>query len=322
MIIEAPATYTLSSFEPLRIEEPDITITEDMVDAQLAREMARFAYYEDAPDGAQENQYLRVNMHVAINGEPQADLSGENLTVLLSRDLEPSGFVDNVIGMQTHETRAFSFTAQDQENPTATPDTFDVSLELLEKRQRCVPELTDEFVQTHLSQHDTTIQQFRDRIRAYLTNEQRKNTLQRREQLAIAELGKRLNQAIPDDLIEQTRDEIIASLQETLAHDKMTLVQFMQQQGMTEQQFQMTITMQARESLRQGFALDALYRHLAIPLNDDVRERALSELMPGEEDDLRAKCDENNAWDFVDTMAKRLIARDWLMETTQFYTEG
>lgn len=315
---EAQKDFELSTYEPVRVAVAPVRVTDEMVEAQLAREMARFARFEPAPGPAEEGESLRVNMHVAVNGVPEKALCGEGMTVALSRDMEPAGFVEGVAGMRTGERRSFDFTAHDQVNPGNPPDAFHVDIELLDKRRRVVPDLTDEFVRTRLSAQDATVAQFTERVRAYLADQQRREDEQRREQLACAELSRRLADALPDELIEQTRDDIMESLVADVAASGMTIAQFAEQQGMTERQLQMTILAQARESLRQGFALDVLYRHLGTPIDEAARARALAELAPGHEDEARTRCDERDGWEIVDVMARRLVAKDWLMKTAVF----
>lgn len=308
----------LSSYEPVRVMETPVQVTDEMIEAQLARELARFASFEDAPGAAKEGEVLRVDMTVTVNGQVEPSLTGKDMSVLLSREMEPAGFVEGVTGMLPGEQRSFSFEAADSQNPSAVPDSFQVQVYLKEKRRRTVPQLTDEFVRERLSQSCRTVGEFREQVRAYLAEQQRRERDARREQLATAELGKRLVGVIPDEQIEEARDGIVESLMADLTASGMTLAQFMQQQGMTERQFQMTVTMQARESIRQGRALDALSEHLGVLVDDAARARALAELAPGNEDEARQRCDEQDGWDIVDTMARRMAARDWLMETAVF----
>lgn len=318
MILEAPIEMTLSSYDPVRVRETPPQVTEEMVDAQLAREMDRFAAYEDAPDGALEGEIMRVDMETLVNGHPEPGLTGNGLTVVLDRGMLPSGFVDGMLGIRPGEERTFDFAAHDSSNPSGAPDEFHIHVHLHEKRRRTVPRLTDEFVRSRLSERDKTVAQFRARVRAYLEGRQREESLQRREQLAVSELSRRLAQPLPDAMIESTRDDILESLSVEVASRGMTLAQFMQQQGMNERQFQMSIMIQARESLRQGFALDALARHLGVTVDDALRKRALEELAQDNAESARRACEEHGDWNAVDVMARRLAAVDWLMETATF----
>ena len=310
--------FKLSSYEPVHVAVAEASVTEEMMQAQIKREMARFARFEATEEPASENDCVLVNMRTFSNGQFEPSLSGERVTVVLSREQMPSGFVDNVIGMNIGDHREFDFAAADVKNPAAVPTEFNVTIDLIDKRRQVVPELTDEFVRKNLSSKDKTVEEFRARVRAYLAQQLKGEDYQRREQLADAELGRRLQGVIADALIERTRDDMIESVRANATYQKLTLSQYISQQGMDERQFQMDVMMQARESLRQGFALDALYEHLQLPVSEADMEKALAELAPGNIELARESFNRNNAWYIVRQMAERFKAHEWLMATAVF----
>lgn len=315
MLIEAPSNVELSSYAPVRIAEHPAHVTEAMIDAQINRELERFARYIDAPDAAMEGDLLYVDMTTTVNGKKEAALSGNGISIALGKGMEPEGFVENVTGMTVGESRSFDFIAYDQTGQTNGPDTFHVDISLIAKQRRAVPELTDEFVSSRLSQHDSTVKQFRNRVRAFLLDKQKTQNEMRLEQDAVSELSTRLVTPIDDTSIEEMRDAILETLTRDMAIQGSTLSRFMEQHNMNERQFQMALLVQAREALRQGFALDALARHLGTTVDENARKQAIAELAPENADEVWSRCETENAWDVVDTMAKRNAAAAWLMET-------
>ena len=307
--------FELSSYEPVYLHEPPAQVTEEMVNAQIMREMNRFATYEKTDGPVAEGDCVQVNMSTLANGVPEMSLSGDELAIVLSRELMPEGFVAAVEGMNVGEHKEFQFTNKESSQGLVH---YSVAIDVLDKRRRIVPELTDEFVSSRLSQTDKTVEQFRNRVRAYLQGKVTQGDSARREELADAELGRRLRGAIPDALIERTAADMLESIRANSAAQGLTLSQFMELQGMDEKQFQMTVMMQARESLRQGLALDALFEHLGMELDDADIDRALTELAPGAEEEARKNFQANDAWFIVRNMAVRLKAHDWLMETAVF----
>lgn len=307
--------FELSSYEPVYLHEEPAQVTEEMINAQIMREMNRFATYERNEEPVTEGDCVQASMSTLANGVPEMSLSGDELAIVVSRDLMPEGFVAAIEGMRIGEHKEFQFA--NEENGQGAVH-YSVAIDVLDKRRRIVPELTDEFVSTRLSQTDKTVAQFRERVRAFLANQVSEGDGTRREELADAELGRRLRGAIPDALIERTAEDMLDSIRASSAAQGLTLSQFIQLQGMDEKQFQMTVMMQARESLRQGLALDALFEHLGMELEGADYDRALTELAPGAEEDARRSFQANDAWFIVRNMAVRLKAHDWLMKTAVF----
>ena len=307
--------FELSSYEPVYLHEPPAQVTEEAVNAQIMREMNRFATYEVSDGPVAEGDCVQVNMSTLANGVPEMSLSGDELAIVLSRELMPEGFVAAVEGMNVGDHKEFQFTNKESNQNLVH---YSVAIDVLDKRRRIVPELTDEFVAARLSQEDKTVEQFRNRVRVYLQGQISEGDSARREELADAELGRRLRGAIPDALIERTAADMLESIRANSAAQGLTLSQFIELQGMNEKQFQMTVMMQARESLRQGLALDALFEHLDMQLDEADFDRALTELTPGAEDEARKNFQANDAWFIVRNMAVRLKAHDWLMRTAVF----
>lgn len=307
--------FELSSYEPVYVREQAAKVTEEMVNAQLMREMNRFATFEGTSGPVEAGDVVQVNMSTLANGVPEPQLSGDELAIVVSDELMPKGFVDAVCGMNVGEHKEFQFTNEEGDQGLVH---YSVALDVLDKRRRIVPELTDEFVATHLSEQDKTVEEFRQRVRRHLEQHSEGADQSRREELADAELGRRLRGTVPDELIERTAAEMMGSIRSNAAAQGLSLTQFARLQGMDDQRFQMSIMMQARESLRQGLALDALFDHLGMELEEADYDRALAELAPGGETEARRNLQDNDAWYLVRNMAARLKAHDWLMKTAVF----
>ncbi len=306
---------TLSSYEPLYLHAGEQKVTEEQINAQIMREMNRFATYEEAQGGAVEGDCLQVNLSTMANGAPELGLSGDGIAIVLSRDLVPQGLVDGVLGMEIGQHREFEF---DNLESDQTLVHYKVAIDLVDKRRRIVPELTDEFVRTNLSESDKTVEEFRARVAAYLKDHGTDAQREARETAADEEVGKRLQTAIPDALVERAAADMMEAARQNAESQNMTLEQFAQANGMDAQQFSMNVMMQARESLRQGLALDALFAHLGMDLDDEDIARALTELAPGHEEEAKKAFQANDAWFIVQTMARRQCAHAWLMETAVF----
>ncbi|MBE6466849.1 trigger factor [Denitrobacterium detoxificans] len=305
--------YELTDYSPVHVKRQSIEITDKMVSLQIAQEMERFASFEQAGGPLEVGDYAMFDMTTQVNGQEAASLSGKNSRIALVKGEMPDGFIDAVVGMMPGDERTFDFTAKLPGAPDgAAPDTFNVRAKLIEKRLRRVPELTDEFVRESMKGAGVgeTVESFRaavkERMEAQLAQQQKLQD----ENMVDAELAKRLDANIPDLYLENTHRDILQNMQANLAAQGMTIAQYAQQQGANEQQFSMMIAMQARESLRQGFALDAYFRHMGQEVTDADIEAALHEMTPGHEEQARANFDKNGAWFVVRETAARLKAHN------------
>ena len=303
--------YELSSYEPVYVHVPTPEVGEREINAQLMRELNQFATYEENDLPVQAGDCVQVNMSTLANGVPQMHLSGDGLAIVLDASVVPQGFVDGMSGMEKGEHKEFEF---EHTEVDGSHTTYKVAVDVLDKRKRTAPELTDEFVSSRLSQTDKTVEQFRARVKKHLENDAIKQKKENADDLVVKELGKRLCGTIPNVLIEHTAQNMLETMAQNAKAQNMTLEQFAKAQGQSTQQFQMNVMSQARESLRQGFALDALFEYENLELTDADFDLALHEMAPGSEDVARRNFQDNDAWFILKSMAKRYKAHTFLMD--------
>lgn len=102
--------------------------------------------------------------------------------------------------------------------------------------------------------------------------------LQKRQR-AVIELAKRLEGDIPDDALAHMRDNIESGMREQAAQQGMTFEEFVDELGGKEQADTLLLW-NARETLRQSFALDAFYRHEGLEVTQEDLERAAEAMAP------------------------------------------
>ncbi|WP_350454209.1 trigger factor [Slackia heliotrinireducens] len=306
----------LSSYEPVHIKVNSLEVTDAMVDAQVAQVLEMASTYEPTDEPVAEGRVIQVEMETQVNGKPATGLSGKNMPLNLDPTMVPKELIERATGMVKGEEREFEFSMLNPQTPAARPDLFHVKLKVLDIREKKTPELTDELVATTISPLDGTVEKFREHVREDMKAELDRRNEQQTAQQLDSELAKRLQGSISDMLLQRAGQDAMANMQQSLAQQGMNMQQYMQQMGMEQQQFQMMMMVQARESLRQGFALDALARHLKLELTDEDIEAALHQMSPGNEQAMRANFDKNDAWFLVNDIAMRMKAHNWLAENS------
>ncbi|MDR2714103.1 MAG: hypothetical protein LBB42_01020, partial [Coriobacteriales bacterium] len=180
-----------------------------------------------------------------------------------------------------------------------------------------VPAITDAWVAENVPEAKDTAG-----LRALVREEGMLYKAQEIEQLkyigAASELAKRFTATIPDEFYEHTRNELMASLTEQLQLAGKTLEDFYSQQGFGEQEFSMQLMLQTRETLRQGFALDALAHHLKMTVTQDDIEEALERISPNNKEEARQHFDATGRGWQLKEAALRTKANKWLYETATY----
>lgn len=314
-IITKP-TYELSSYEPVTIEMPEAKVTDEMVKDQMSQIAERFATYEPT-EGSEINEgdCAKATMRTTKDGEAVSGLSGEDQIVHLERGLMPDGFIDGIIGIKVGETREFDFEAPawGSEDKDAT-ETFHLKITVKEKLQRVIPAITDEFVKKTFVGYAETAAEYEEKVRTEMQDALDEEYKNQRDAQVDALLAERLVGSVDDIFYERTRDELSNQLMRQIQAQGMTFDDFLEQQGMEKQQFQMMLMMQTASVLRTGFALDAVYRHVGEKIDEADIAEALSQMAPGFEEQARADFDENGTWFAAYEVAERIRAHRWALE--------
>ena len=277
--IDLKPVFELASYEPVEIELPGETVTDEEVDEEI--DALREHYFEiaDAPDTAvvKEDSFVELAIKATDdNGDDVPSLSTEGTQYTVGSNLYSAAFDEQVMGMKKGESKQFEIDVP--ADPTALTSTlmgksakvaFDITV--LQVRKKKLPKLTDEWVQQRLGLDDVAS------LRAELSGElqqQRDLMLPRmKETSALAVLGERLQGEVPEGLLEEAEQSLLQDFFTQLQRQGLTLDKYLQQQGITSSQFREDIKAQALDVTKQDLALDAWAAHEGLEVTEeDVHE--------------------------------------------------
>jgi len=272
---------------------------------------------EDGEVGDDTEMVFAIKTNYKDDDEPIANLTAERRFHQIGKGFLPDGFDEALIGMKPGDSRTFDFELPVSYGEDNTPDetrTVTTTIDLLQIDKRVVPAITDAWVKANMPEAKDV-----DGLRAMMhaqgmefkTREQQKMELY----AAASALAERFQGTIADEIYEFTRSDILANLVEQLRQNGATLEQYMQEMGMEQQQFSMMLMMQVRETLRQGFALDALARHLKLSISEADLADTISRLAPGNEERMRAEFEASGRMYMLKEAAMRTKANKMLLET-------
>lgn len=158
-----------------------------------------------------------------------------------------------------------------------------------------------------------TVADLRSQLAAAGRQYKRQQFVQYQMSLATAELTKRLVEDVAPDLVDVLRQAMLEELRDQLAAQHMTLDDFLKAQQMTREALEVNAQNQARETLRQSAALDAVFRHEKLEVTDEDRRAALSAIAPGNEDEAEAQMRETGYLFAIEESAERLKAGGWVL---------
>ncbi len=273
---ELPA-YELSSYEPVEFEMPAIEIGDEQVEAQMRAAVDQMGanYVEADPRETRAKDTVRIDLEVTRDGETVKGISSKGRLLSLGEGFMPIDFDRALLGMRPGAEREFDFDAPDPSGPSdASEHSFHAKVKLQAIMEKKAPEFTDEWVREHLPPFRSA-EEFRAQTRREMEEQAARSVEQEKNMRAVQALTERFDEKIEDRFYEATREEMRRGWEAQARRQGMDLEDFIGKQGMNEQQFSMMLMMQVRETLVQGYSLDAWARHYGIePTDEDVAELA------------------------------------------------
>jgi trigger factor len=319
--------YQLSSYDPVSVRIPSVSVSEEEIDQQLYMIAENNADHIEDKDGVvKEGSEIVFGIATSeSDGTPIPNLTAERRVYKLGENFMPPDFDSNLLGMKVGDVKTFSFGLPD---PMALPPDapegteypmvqVSTTITLHQVTKKVIPAITDAWVEAKMPEAGN-VAGLREMIRQNGLEYKGRELEQMKYNLAASELASRMQGSIPDELYEFTRSDIIANYQAQLAQNNMDIQQFLKQQGMDEQQFSMQIMLQTRETLRQGFSLDALARHLKLSIAEEDIADALTRMAPGHENEARAQFEGSGRMFQLREAALRNKANKWLVDNATF----
>ncbi|MBR2522655.1 MAG: hypothetical protein IKE61_05980 [Coriobacteriales bacterium] len=317
---------TLESYEPVKIKMPIRPITQEEIDQQFDQIIAMTTTYEPNDDQTatvELGDFIKINLRTFDDkGEELKGLTGDERLLQLDYGFMPKDFVNQIIGMKVGDSKEFEFKAPrdfGEENENTEYDIYKSTVEVLEFQHQVVPTLTDEFVKENVPGFDTYAE-LEQNIRNYVEQQHIQADEQYKSMLVDAANAERFKGGVDDEIYEVTAQNIVRQMRMQLSTEGKTINDFMKEQDIDEQTFNMQIMLQARDVVRQGFALDAIYNERFGELKDEDIDKAFKAISQKNPEDVKQDFIESGRWFSILEVAKRLKAHNWLMCTAEVET--
>ncbi|RMF69666.1 MAG: trigger factor [Alphaproteobacteria bacterium] len=209
----------VSGFEAPAVERLVAEITDEDVDAALARLAEQAKRYEpaDAKAKAAEGDMVVIDFEGRIDGEPFEGGRGEGAQLILGAGQFLPGFEEGLVGAKAGETREVEVTfPDDYPRSELAGRTAQFSVTVKEVRKPVVPEVDDALAQQFGL---TDLEALKKAVRDQLEQEARELSRQAAKRLLLDELAARYDFPVPEGMValeyrqiwEQIKRDMIAS---------------------------------------------------------------------------------------------------------------
>ena len=260
---------TIPDLDALKITVDPIEVTDDEVDAELQSLRARFGTLKGVERGAEEGDFVSIDLSASVDGEDVPDAKTEGLSHEVGSGQLIEGLDDALVGMKEGETKVFATTLAAGEH---AGEEAQVTVTVKTVKERELPEPDDEFAQL-ASEFDTI-----DELKASLTDQvKRVKRIQQAEQIRDKALETLLEQTevpLPEKIVQAQIDDTLHNAIHGLDHDEDRFAEALVEQGSSRDEFDTDNRTNAERAVKTQLVMDAIADQLNVQVGqNDLTER-------------------------------------------------
>lgn len=277
--ISVKPELALSDYEAIAIELPGEGASDAEVDLQI--EVLREHYYDFETASAStkivEEGYADISVQAADSkGEPLEEISSESRFYGLGAGILPVAFDQEIIGLKKGQKKSFDLDITQEKSAAlagvaAKTDVVHFEVEILDVKKKVLPKLDDEWVNETLGFEN--LEDLKARIAESIIEGKAESLPRMKENQCLAVLASRLTGDVPEAMIEAAEADLLQTFFQQIQNQGVNLDAYLQQQGITIDQFKEDVKKQAQDVTRQDLALDAWARQKGFEISDeDIRD--------------------------------------------------
>jgi trigger factor len=267
--VDVRPEITLPEFDALKITVDPIEVDDEAVDAELQSLRARFGTLTGVDRGAQEGDFVSIDLSATVDGNEVPEAATEGLSHEVGSGQLIEGLDEAITGLKAGESKVF--TTKLAAGEYAGKDA-EVTVTVKSVKERELPEADDDFAQL-ASEFDTI-----DELKESLTDQVRRvKSVQQAEQIrdkAIEALLEQTEVPLPEKIVQAQIDDTLHNAIHGLDHDEDKFAEQLTEQGSSREEFDAENKANAEKAVKTQLLMDAVADKLDIQVGqNDLTER-------------------------------------------------
>ncbi|BCV20445.1 trigger factor [Moorella sp. Hama-1] len=256
--VEVKPEVQLGPYTGLKVERPEVKVTEADIDAYLKRLQERYAELEVVEDGpAAAGDIVAIDFQGTVDGQPYPGLEGNNYPLELGSGTFIPGFEEQLVGGRLDEERTVTVTFPSdyhEENLAGKEAVFQVTIRGI-KRKKLAP-IDDEFAKD-VSECET-LADLRQDISRRLEDNQKQQIENAVRQAVITKAVDAATVDLPEVMVQRQIDSRIRELERNLQARKVTLEEFLKNTDRTMDDLRKEFRPGAERDVKTELVLEAI----------------------------------------------------------------
>jgi trigger factor len=253
--VDVRPKFELPDLSAVAVTVENAEVGPDEVEEYLSGLRERFASLKTADRPAADGDFVSIDLSASVGGKLVDDAQASGLSYQVGSGQLLDGLDEALAGMSAGDSTTFSTELPGGEYEGQQAE---VALTVHSVKVKELPELDDEFAQS-ASEYDT-LGEFRAGTRGRLENVKRLSQVGQARDRALDAVLSRLDIPLPERLVAAETEGRENSLDEQLERSGITREAYLESRGITADDLEAEIIVDARRAVKAGFVLDELAR--------------------------------------------------------------
>ena len=269
---------TLGEYKGLEVEKEDVTVTDEEVLAEIAREQEKNATQDEVDDRpVQDGDIVNLDYAGTVDGVAFDGGTAEAQELTIGSHSFIEGFEEQMIGMQIGEEKDLNVTFPEkyhEKTLAGKPAVFHVKVNGISVKK--LPELDDEFA-SEVSEFET-LEEYKADVKAKVTARKEAAAKTALENALLEKAVENAQMEIPDAMIESRAEDMVNDFGQRLQMQGMKLEQYLQYTGMTMPQMVNQYKDSAKKQIAGRLVLEAVAAAEGITVTDEDMEQKYADM--------------------------------------------
>ena len=310
---------TLGKYKGIKVDEADLAVTEEEINAQIEKERensARTISVEDRP--VKDGDITTLDFEGFVDGVAFEGGKGTDYPLTIGSGSFIPGFEEQLIGAELNKEVEVNVTFPEDyhaKDLAGKPATFKCKIKDIKEKE--LPELDDEFA-SEVSAFDT-MAEYKEDVKKSLEMKKADAAKIAKEEAVIDAVIEDAKMDIPDAMVETEQRQIIEEFSQRMRMQGLTMEQYMQFTGMTPQALMEQTKPQALKRIQSRLALEAVAKAEDLKASEEdyaAEIKDMSEKYQMEEDKIKEMLGEKGKKQVEEDLAIRK-AVDFLVDNAK-----
>ncbi len=269
---------TLGQYKGIEVAKADIQVTDEEIDAEIAKEreaQSRMIPVEDR--AVQDGDITTIDFEGFVEGKPFEGGKGTDYPLTIGSHSFIDTFEEQLIGTAIGEEKEVNVTFPEEyqaKELAGKPAMFKVTVKEIKVKE--LPDVDDEFAQ-EVSEFET-LAEYKEDIKKQITERKEKQALTQKEDAVIEKIVENAQMEIPQPMIDtqvrQMTDEFVSRLQQ----QGLSVEQYMQLTGLTPDKLKEQMEPQALKRIQSRLVLEAVVDAEKIQISDEKLDAEIEKM--------------------------------------------